>query len=126
METVYLVFKNLKSAWSVLYSVQIYFMEHQPVHHVKHHPDLRWVIAMTVLVVGAGILVFYNIFGLSKPVPQAVLQVEQQKLYLEQANQTIIQLQKINNEMQIEIKSQDTMIDSLRRQIQILSTTTKN
>lgn len=101
-------------------------MEHQPVHHIKHHPDIRWVVVMTVLIVGAGILVFYNVFGFSKPVPQAVQQVEQQKQYLEQANQTIIQLQKINSEMQIEIKSQDTMIDSLRRQIQILSTTTKN
>ncbi len=101
-------------------------MEHQPVHHIKHHPDIRWIVVVTVLIVGAGILVFYNLFGISKPVPAAVQQVEQQKLYLERANETIVQLQKINGEMQIEIKSQDTMIDSLRRQIQILSTTTKS
>ena len=101
-------------------------MEHQPVHHIKHHPDIRWVVVITVMIVGAGILVFYNLFGLSKPVPQAVQQVEQQRQYLEQANETILQLQKINGELQIEIKSQDTMIDSLRRQVQILSTTTKS
>lgn len=100
-------------------------MEHHPVHHVTHHPDIRWIIVVTVLIVGAGILVFYNIFGYNKPVPQAVQQVEQQKQYLEQANETIIQLQKINGQLQIEVKAQQQVIDSLRTQVQILSTTTK-
>ncbi len=78
-----------------------------------------------MLVVGSGIIFFYNIFGISKPVPEAILQINQQKQYLEQANETIIQLKKINGDLQIEVKNQDALVDSLRRQIEIVSTTTK-
>ncbi len=109
----------------MVYSYQIYFMEHHPVHHIKHHPDIRWIVVITVLFVGAGIAIFYNLFGLSKPVPQAVQQVEQQRQYLEQANDTIIQLKKINGDLQTEVKTQQQVISTLRAQIQVMSTTTK-
>lgn len=99
-------------------------MQH-PVSHIKHHPDIRWVVVMTILIVGAGILLFYNLFEYVRPVPAAVQQVEQQRYYLEQANQTIIQLQKINNQMQSEIMSQQKTINELRAQIQVLNTATK-
>lgn len=101
-------------------------MEHHPVHHVKHHPDIRWVVVITVLIVGAGITLFYNLFGLSKPMPEAVRQVEQQKEYLEQANETIVQLKKINGDLQAEVKNQQQTIDTLRAQVQVMSTSTKN
>lgn len=94
--------------------VEYLYMYHT--HPVRHHPDIRWIVVITILVGGASMLLFYNLFAYIRPVPAAVQQVEQQRYYLEQANETIIQLQKINHELQAEIIAQQKTIDQLRAQ----------
>ncbi|OGH64879.1 MAG: hypothetical protein A2821_00170 [Candidatus Magasanikbacteria bacterium RIFCSPHIGHO2_01_FULL_41_23] len=85
--------------------------------HIRHHPDIRWVVVVTVIITTALVLGLYTIGNLTKPVPALVLQNEQQQIYLHELSGAVKQLTAINQAMQEEIKNQNESIGVFRLEL---------
>ena len=89
-------------------------MHHTPVAHLKHHPDLRWVIVVTILITTAVVLFVYTMWDLTRPRPVLSLQVERQADYIGELQSNITQLNSINQSLQTEVKNKNEEIVALQ------------
>ncbi len=92
-------------------------MQHHPVTHVRHHPDLRWVVVVTALITSALVLFIYTMWDVTRPRPVLVQQVEAQKEYIAQLQNTVTQLNTINTSLQAEVDKKNQEISQLNLQL---------
>lgn len=89
-------------------------------HHttpVRHHPDIRWVIVVTMIITTAVVLFVYTMWDVTRPRPALVEQLNAQGKYIGQLQSTIVQLNTINDAFQGEINRNEQTIATLRTQL---------
>ena len=97
-------------------------MHHTPLTHVKHHPDIRWIIVVTAFVTAALGLVVSSVWNITRPLPGVMMRANEQTTYLYQLQTQINQLSTINEALQKEIKKQNEMIAALKLQMAQVAT----
>lgn len=94
---------------------------------VRHHPDIRWVVVVTAIVVTALSLILFVVLNFTRTTPLLVMQNEQQAAYIQELTGAVKQLGIINGALQEEVKKQHEEIGALKAELEKYksATTTK-
>lgn len=87
--------------------------------HVRHHPDIRWVVVVTVLITTTLVLFVYTMWDVTRPRPALAQQVASQQAYIAQLQGTVTQLTTINSALQAEVEKKGDEVAQL--QVQLLA-----
>ena len=101
----------------------VYRHMHQT-HPVHHHPDIRWLVVVTMIITAAVVLFVYTMWDVTRPQPVLTVQVERQNKYIAELQSNITQLNSINQNLQKEIKNKNEDINRL--QAEVLAAQAKN
>lgn len=83
-------------------------------HPVRHHPDIRWIVVVTMLITTATVLFVYTMWDITRPQPVLSLQVNRQAEYIAELQSSLTQMTSINKNLQLEVKTKNEELVKLQ------------